>query len=675
MPSNVKCPNPACGLISPADEAITGRNVRCKKCGQPFVATRTLDGQQRQTKQNQPSSNTNPFPVLPAEFGRYRVLQLLGNGGMGAVYLAEDSHLGRQVALKMLYLDASESPQRVERFVREARLAAVLQHPNICTVFDAGEVDGWPFLTMMYIAGKTLEDEIDSDGPLPQTRAAEIARKIALALDHAHRKGIVHRDLKPANVMMTAEGEPVVMDFGLAKRIAEGELNEAKLTREGSLLGTPTYMSPEQVNGQTDAIGPATDIYSLGVLLFEMLTGNPPYSGPLGVVMGQILTAPVPSVREFRPEVDGRLEAICRQAMAKEPAARFPSMAALAQALGEYVTAPQPNPSSLAVPVQPVSVPKTKVQAKPQNPDLSRRKSKWPAVVGWIFAGMLGLLVAGTAILIHFRTRPSEVEKKEDVLTNSIGMKLTYIPPGTFSMGSPKEEKDRSEEEEQHEVELTKGFYLGVYEVTQEEYENLMSENPSEFSSKGDGKAKVAGVDTSRFPVERVSYEDAVKFCAKLSEMPEEKQKKRVYRLPTEAEWEYACRGGAASKTPFFFGNSLSSDLANFDGNYPYGGAAKGNDLERTCKVGSYKPNGFGLYDMHGNVWEWCSDLHAMDYYGKSPKRDPQGSSEGSARVFRGGSWRDGGHSCRSASRNRHEPTSRYSFLGFRVALDPSGQE
>jgi formylglycine-generating enzyme required for sulfatase activity len=277
---------------------------------------------------------------------------------------------------------------------------------------------------------------------------------------------------------------------------------------------------------------------------------------------------------------------------------------------------------------------------------------------------MLGLLVAASAILILFRTKPSEVGNKGDVITNSIGMKLTYIPPGTFSMGSPKDEKDRSEDEEQHEVEITKGFYLGVYEVTQGEYEKVMGANPSYFSSKGDGKTKVAGVDTSRFPVESVSYEDAVKFCTTLSALPEEKQKKRAYRLPTEAEWEYACRGGATSKTPFHFGQSLSSDQANFDGK-----------LGRTCKVGSYQPNGFGLYDMHGNVWEWCSDWYGKDYYGKSPKRDPQGPSEGSSRVFRGGCWINRAESCAAAYRRTIAPTRANNYLGFRLLAVPSGQE
>src|SRR5262249_52879300 len=143
------------------------------------------------------------------------------------------------------------------------------------------------------------------------------------------------------NVMLTASGEPVVMDFGLAKRLTEEDRSAAKLTRVGAVMGTPDYMAPEQVRGETDRIGPATGVYALGVLLFELVTGQPPCAGGnVGVVMGQILGAPVPSVRELRPDIDGRLEALCRRAMAKEPGQRFPSMAALAEALGQYLASP-----------------------------------------------------------------------------------------------------------------------------------------------------------------------------------------------------------------------------------------------------------------------------------------------------------------------------------------------
>jgi formylglycine-generating enzyme required for sulfatase activity len=253
-------------------------------------------------------------------------------------------------------------------------------------------------------------------------------------------------------------------------------------------------------------------------------------------------------------------------------------------------------------------------------------------------------------------------------LTNSIGMKLVRIPAGKFQMGSPRDEANRSDNEEQHEVEISRPFYLGVYEVTQAQYEAVMGSNPSHFSATGGGKDKVKGLDTSQFPVERVSWKEAVEFCEKLSALDAKKGNKRVCRLPTEAEWEYACRGGAASADPFHFGTSLSSTQANFNGDHPYGGAPHGPNLERTCEVGSYKPNRFGLYDMHGNVWEWCADWHGEKYYKNSPRKDPTGPTTGTARVLRGGSWDFGGRYCRAAYRGYYVPGDRDVNFGFRVA-------
>jgi formylglycine-generating enzyme required for sulfatase activity len=278
---------------------------------------------------------------------------------------------------------------------------------------------------------------------------------------------------------------------------------------------------------------------------------------------------------------------------------------------------------------------------------------------------------------------PQEIE-------NSIGMHLVRIPPGTFRMGSPAWEKDREPvekgSEEQHEVEITRAFWLGVHEVTQKQFKAVMGYNPSFFSKDGAGKegleyfhwSKPAGgkdkapADTNAFPVENVSWEEAKEFCEKLSHRAEEKQCGRVYRLPSEAEWEYACRGGAPSYQVFHFGNSLSSIQANMNGHVPYGGAAKDILLKRTCKVGSYEKNRFGLYDMHGNVTEWCSDWYGADYYGKSPRNDPSGPLEGVCRVLRGGGWYCFGQHCRSAYRVTYTAGPRFSGFGFRVALVPS---
>ena len=247
-------------------------------------------------------------------------------------------------------------------------------------------------------------------------------------------------------------------------------------------------------------------------------------------------------------------------------------------------------------------------------------------------------------------------------------MKLALIPAGKFLMGLPKDEKERQPDEEQHEVSITKPFYLGVYAVTQAEYEKVMKNNPSYFSAKGYGKDRVKDIDTGQFPVEEVSWDDAVAFCKKLSELPEEKKAGRVYRLPTEAEWEYACRAG--TKTVFHYGDSLSSKQANFDGNFPYGGADKRPYLARPAEVGTYAANAFGLYDMHGNVWQWCQDW----YTDKPPGgEDPEVTTAASLRVIRGGSWYVHGRICRSAVRDRTDPGSQGNSLGFRVAAVQSG--
>jgi WD40 repeat protein len=254
-----------------------------------------------------------------------------------------------------------------------------------------------------------------------------------------------------------------------------------------------------------------------------------------------------------------------------------------------------------------------------------------------------------------------EVTLWTKTIVNSIGMKLAQIPAGKFTMGSPKGEKGRDTPEKQHEVEITKPFYMGVYEVTQGLFKKVMGYNPSYFSKDGKGKeglrylkdkkpaeGKVKdGDNPDDLPVENLSWGEAQTFLKKLSDLPEEKKAGRQYRLPTQQEWEYACRAGTT--TPFSFGPALSAKEANFDGNKPYGGADPGPYWVRTRPIGSYKPNGFGLYDMHGNVWEWCDD------------------SKGSDRVIRGGGWVSDGEGCRSASRRWHPPDHRSPYIGFRV--------
>jgi formylglycine-generating enzyme required for sulfatase activity len=252
-------------------------------------------------------------------------------------------------------------------------------------------------------------------------------------------------------------------------------------------------------------------------------------------------------------------------------------------------------------------------------------------------------------------------------ITNSMGMRLTLIPAGEFWMGSP---EGKVTSEFLHRVRITKPFYLCTYEVTQSEYKRVMVTNPSYFSPRGKYKDRVSAQDTDRFPVEAVSWQNAAEFCRKLSSRREERDAGRAYRLPTEAEWEYACRAGTT--TPFHFGLQLNGREANGDGNRPYGTDEKGPCLERTTTVGSYQPNVFRLYDMHGNVLECCQDWYDGDYYRNSPLDDPEGPSSGaSRRVIRGGSGGSSAWFCRSAYRVRLQPAAKYVYIGFRVASVP----
>jgi formylglycine-generating enzyme len=257
------------------------------------------------------------------------------------------------------------------------------------------------------------------------------------------------------------------------------------------------------------------------------------------------------------------------------------------------------------------------------------------------------------------------VEPCVPLVTNSIGMRLALIPAGAFLMGSPARERNHvSDEGPRHEVRISRPFYFGIFTVTQAEYRAVTGENPSYF---GRG-AKRRRLDVDRLPVERVDWPDCVAFCQSLSEQPEEKAMGRAYRLPTEAEWEYACRAGTTTAT--HFGDDLSSTQANFDGNHPYANGEKGGYLKYPTVVGSYRPNAFGLYDVHGNVWEWCHDWYGQAEYQQGPRIDPRGPATGSHHLLRGGSWKNYGYYLRSSHRGWSTADER---IGFRVAMDWHG--
>jgi uncharacterized protein (TIGR03067 family) len=238
--------------------------------------------------------------------------------------------------------------------------------------------------------------------------------------------------------------------------------------------------------------------------------------------------------------------------------------------------------------------------------------------------------------------------RREKIYTNSIGMKFMWIAPGTLAMGSTEKEEGRNKDEVQHKVTLTKGFFLGMHTVTQEQWQAIMGSNPSHF--KGD----------KNLPVENVSWDDCQEFCKKL-----QAKDKKAYRLPTEAEWEYACRAGTT--TPFAYGETISTDQANYNGDEVYGKGKKGVYRAQTTVVGSFPPNAWGLFDMHGNVWQWCQDKYGE--YAAKDATDPPGATSGDARVVRGGARYNHPASLRCAARHYFLPSYRSSYIGVRVCF------
>jgi len=283
---------------------------------------------------------------VPERFGRYRIVKELGHGAMGSVYLAEDTELRRRVALKIPKFSPQADSYVLKRFYREARTAATLSHPNICPVFDVGEHDGRYFIAMGYVEGRPLQDYVKSGKRQPERRVASVIRKVALALDEAHRQGILHRDLKPANIMIDQRREPIVMDFGLAYRMDDN--SESRLTQDGCIVGTPAYMSPEQIDNRSE-VGPASDIYSLGVLFYELLTGQCPFAGSVASVIGQVLHVTPKAVAELRPDVRAELADICERAMAKNAQDRYASMNEFAEALKAFLKGEASADSSAAL--------------------------------------------------------------------------------------------------------------------------------------------------------------------------------------------------------------------------------------------------------------------------------------------------------------------------------------
>jgi formylglycine-generating enzyme required for sulfatase activity len=597
------------------------------------------------------------YLAIGSQLGKYRVTGILGRGGMGVVYEAEDPVIQRRVAIKLLPPAVAKNPDALQRFMLEARAAGRFQHPHVVTVFDVDQYRGAYFIVMELAKGGSMAEAM-RHGPLPWREATRTVADACKGLAAAHAEGLIHRDLKPSNIMRTEGGVVKIADFGLAKA-NDADLN---VTQTGTIVGTPHFMSPEQC--RSEPLDGRSDIYSLGATYYTLLTGRTPFHhiDTAMQVMYSHCYQPLIDPRQFQRDLPEGCWLVLLKAMAKDADDRYPTAHHFHADL-EALLAGRPPPHATAHPPKGFAPAPTPEPCCPAPLLSMPRQRNWKLKAAALAAASLVLiswLMAGhrTSHRDNARSQarqPAVLAPR--LISNAIGMKLVQLPAGKFIMGDA-----QREDAPPHEVTLTDPFYLGMHEVTQEQYRKVM----------GDLLVQLPG---SHLPVTFVSWNDAVRFCERLSAMEREQLAGRRYRLPTEAEWEYACRAGTT--TTFSVGDELTHEHANIRG--PQGRFAvergRGRAGQTVTPVGSYDPNPWGLYDMHGNVWEWCADWYDPEGYARWPVVNPRGPESGVHRVLRGGSWMSPPEECASAHRGsmvraRFGPTSRGPAVGFRVVCE-----
>ena len=620
-----------------------------------------------------PASVTATEAELAAGLARrYRIIRRLGGGGMGTVFLAEQIAVGnRPVALKVLLRKLLDDPEFLLRFHNEAASTGRIHHPNVVTIYESGQADdGTPYIAMEYLEGGTLRDELKDRGALSVAETVEIIQQVARGLNAAHKLGTIHRDLKPDNIFLTRgdEGDLVIKigDFGIAK------LREsATHTIIGTVLGTPAYMSFEQAAGmRSDELDARSDVYSLGVVVYEMLTGRVPFHSdtPLGYVRKHLTEEP-PPFRAVKPDLPAlpQLERVVLKALRKDRDQRCASALEFARELAEAAGGTQPTvplpqtrvvppegpaPAAPAPPVLPQAVapslPKPAAAPPPQLRPTPARASRAKYV---IFA-FLVLAAAGTGIWSWWQSRlQPQVESKppseSGAKTPTPPDGMIYIPGGSFTMGLNNAEDP--EETPAHSINVA-SFCLDETLVTNAQYGEFVravARKPPPNWSAGSYPAGKAN-----WPVTQVSWEDAQAYC-----------KWKSKRLPTEAEWEYAARGTDGRLYPWgdefkaALVNSLEAGLG-----HPEPVHAPRLDIDQFHR--SYlAASPFGVLHMSGNVWQWCADDY-KPYPGHTPAFEiPAG-----VKVIRGGSFKSDKDHVTTTTRNLDIPTTRSPAIGFRCA-------
>ena len=637
----------------------------------------------------------------------YEIRQVLGQGGFGITYLAEDIHLGKRVAVKE-YLprdfatrgvgstvtpissaEAADYRWGLDRFLDEGRALARFEHPHLNKVHRFFKANETAYLVLEYIEGETLSAVLQREGRLSQAQVKRLLGEVLSGLEEVHGAGYVHRDLTPSNLMLRREdGSVVVLDFGTARQVV-GQRSKS-LT---SIL-TAGYAPIEQYAAKAGKVGPWSDLYALGMVAYRCVSGLGDGELPDAVTRSRAARRgsgelePAASIGQGR--YDGRLLRAIDWAIQVEEEDRPQSIGEWRRALPPLDAQEQPAPARSSPPSVPAPE-RSIADAERPAPSLLR----WAATAAG--AALVVTLVGGAYWLGQQTSQPSSGSAEGVTSTSTVEPQpgevfhdcptcpeLVVVPAGSYQMGSPAHEVARHDDEGPvHRVRIANPFAVGVYEVTVGEYGRFVETTSYEgeeecYMYTGVNFEKVSWRDpgfrqTERDPVVCVSWEDAQAYAAWLSE-----ETGQGYRLLSEAEWEYVARAGTT--TPFHFGETISPSQANYDGgyydesddDYYYGGGYRsgygpGQHGEQTMPVGSFEANAFGLYDVHGNVWEWVQDCWHENYNGAPSDGRAWETGDCRRRVWRGGSWEDGPWMLRSAKRFSSRVKLR-DFIGFRIA-------
>ena len=637
--------------------------------------------------------------------GRYEITRQIGRGGFAITLLARDIFQPSKPLCVVKQLRPNQTqPRVIDFFNQEAAILEKLgKHPQIPQLLAHFQEGDNLYIVQEFIKGKDLTNEIYPGRRLSEDYVCELLRDVLEVLSFVHQQGVIHRDIKPQNLMRRREdGKIFLIDFGAVKQLGTLVVNTQGEIGSSVAIGTPGYMPSEQSLGKPCF---ASDIYAVGMTAIAALTGIQAAELEENLQTGEVIWLD-------KVQISPHLAEVITKMVRRHFSLRYPCAEDALQAVNSVIQATLKVAPAAKQPAKPRAKPGAKPEQLSELTTLLYRGKDWNRrkviqtiglVGGGFIAAILGQKIIQNAstpskpldnsnaegknseapeISINKITPESSppsdnnslksfdfevitVNSKGDIanrqpskaryftedLGNGVSLEMVEIPSGEFLMGSPEDEEKRNNDESpQHKVTIG-SFFMGKFPVTQAQYQAITGKNRSVFKQ-------------ARRPVESVNWNDAKEFCQKLTE-----KTGRTYRLPSEAEWEYACR--AQTSKPFHFGQTITTNLANYNGNSTYADVPQGQYRDRTTEVGTFPPNAFGLYDMHGNVWEWCEDAFHKSY--NNAPNDGSAWTENADnrfRVLRGGSWHSEASDCRSANRHLFFFTSYFNYFGFRVVCE-----